>query len=140
VANWFGKGKKGLIFGIWNSHTSIGNILGSLLAGAFVEDSWGLSFIVPGISISVTGVVVWLFLVPRPEDVDLEANEDGAQVNTHLGFSRAALANCFGRFVLYRKARFWMIQLLTTRSLVGRANSPPCFNPMRWLDLIARCF
>ena len=33
VANWFGKSKKGLIFGIWNSHTSIGNILGSVIAG-----------------------------------------------------------------------------------------------------------
>jgi OPA family glycerol-3-phosphate transporter-like MFS transporter 1/2 len=33
VANWFGKGKKGLIFGVWNSHTSVGNILGSFLAG-----------------------------------------------------------------------------------------------------------
>ena len=33
VANWYGKEKKGLIFGIWNSHTSVGNILGSFLAG-----------------------------------------------------------------------------------------------------------
>ena len=37
VANWFGKGKKGLIFGIWNSHTSVGNILGSLLAGKLLN-------------------------------------------------------------------------------------------------------
>ena len=28
MANWFGKGKRGLIMGIWNSHTSLGNILG----------------------------------------------------------------------------------------------------------------
>ena len=35
VANWFGKSKKGLIFGVWNSHTSIGNILGSVIAGMF---------------------------------------------------------------------------------------------------------
>jgi OPA family glycerol-3-phosphate transporter-like MFS transporter 1/2 len=33
VSNWFGKEKKGLIFGIWNSHTAVGNILGSYLAG-----------------------------------------------------------------------------------------------------------
>ena len=33
MANWFGKGKKGLLFGIWNSHTSVGNILGGILAG-----------------------------------------------------------------------------------------------------------
>ena len=34
MANWFGKGRRGLIMGIWNSHTSIGNILGALIAGA----------------------------------------------------------------------------------------------------------
>ena len=28
MANWFGKGRRGLIMGIWNSHTSLGNILG----------------------------------------------------------------------------------------------------------------
>ena len=33
MANWFGKGKRGLIMGIWNSHTSLGNILGALIAG-----------------------------------------------------------------------------------------------------------
>jgi len=37
MANWFGKGKRGLIMGIWNSHTSLGNILGALLAGHFVN-------------------------------------------------------------------------------------------------------
>lgn len=31
VGKWFGKGKRGLIFGIWNSHTSIGNILGKFV-------------------------------------------------------------------------------------------------------------
>ena len=42
VANWFGKGKKGLIFGIWNSHTSVGNILGSFLAGKALNSPSGL--------------------------------------------------------------------------------------------------
>jgi OPA family glycerol-3-phosphate transporter-like MFS transporter 1/2 len=33
VGNWFGSAKKGLIFGIWNSHTSFGNIVGAAIAG-----------------------------------------------------------------------------------------------------------
>ena len=37
MANWFGKGRRGLIMGLWNSHTSLGNILGALLAGHFVN-------------------------------------------------------------------------------------------------------
>ncbi|XP_067419232.1 glucose-6-phosphate exchanger SLC37A2 isoform X2 [Emydura macquarii macquarii] len=70
VGNWFGKGKRGLIMGIWNSHTSVGNILGSLIAGVWVSSAWGLSFIVPGIIIAIMGIVCLLFLVEYPEDVD----------------------------------------------------------------------
>ncbi|XP_059404980.1 glucose-6-phosphate exchanger SLC37A2-like [Carassius carassius] len=70
VGNWFGKGKRGFIMGIWNSHTSVGNILGSLIAGAYVSSAWGLSFIVPGIIIAAAGVICFLFLVEKPEDVN----------------------------------------------------------------------
>ena len=106
VANWFGHGKKGLIMGIWNSHTSVGNILGSLLAGTlrlefikkiivqnsfpmyfflknntflncsgiYVDTSWGLSFIVPGLITALVGVLNWFVLVPKPEDVGLDVS------------------------------------------------------------------
>uniref|UniRef100_A0A8D0DI19 Glucose-6-phosphate exchanger SLC37A2 n=1 Tax=Salvator merianae TaxID=96440 RepID=A0A8D0DI19_SALMN len=70
VGNWFGKGKRGLIMGIWNSHTSVGNILGSLIAGVWVSSSWGLSFVVPGVIIASMGVICFLFLIEYPEDVD----------------------------------------------------------------------
>jgi MFS family permease len=51
--------------GIWNSHTSVGNILGSLIAGYWVSSNWGLSFIVPGLVIAAMGVVCFLFLIER---------------------------------------------------------------------------
>lgn len=70
VGNWFGKGKRGFIMGVWNAHTSVGNILGSVIAAAFVETAWGWSFVVPGIILGVMGVAVFLFLVPHPLDVD----------------------------------------------------------------------
>ncbi|XP_011499610.1 PREDICTED: sugar phosphate exchanger 2 isoform X2 [Ceratosolen solmsi marchali] len=69
VGNWFGKGKRGLIFGIWNSHTSLGNILGSLIAAEFVEKDWGLSFMVPGVIMGISGFIIFLFLVPNPSDI-----------------------------------------------------------------------
>ncbi|XP_040832699.1 glucose-6-phosphate exchanger SLC37A2 isoform X1 [Ochotona curzoniae] len=70
VGNWFGKGKRGLIMGVWNSHTSVGNILGSLIAGIWVNNHWGLSFVVPGIITAAVGVLTFLFLIEYPEDVD----------------------------------------------------------------------
>ncbi len=36
MTNWFGRRKRGLVFGFWNANVSVGNILGSILAG---EDS-----------------------------------------------------------------------------------------------------
>jgi len=70
MANWFGKGRRGMIMGLWNSHTSLGNILGSLIAGAFVTENWGLSFTVPGLIIAGIGFLTFFFLVPKPGEVD----------------------------------------------------------------------
>ena len=66
---WFGKRKRGLIMGVWNAHTSVGNISGSLLAASVLEYGWGWSFVVPGVVIVLGGVLVYLFLAPYPEDV-----------------------------------------------------------------------
>uniref|UniRef100_A0A452RTU6 Glucose-6-phosphate exchanger SLC37A2 n=1 Tax=Ursus americanus TaxID=9643 RepID=A0A452RTU6_URSAM len=85
VGNWFGKGKRGLIMGIWNSHTSVGNILGSLIAGVWVNEQWGLSFVAPGAVTAAMGVITFLFLIEYPEDVDCTApqhhtsNQDNAE-------------------------------------------------------------
>merc|ERR1719186_143784 len=57
--------------GLWNSHTSLGNILGSLVAGAFVNYNWGLSFTVPGMIIAGVGFLLFVFMVPKPADVGL---------------------------------------------------------------------
>lgn len=51
--------------GVWNSHTSVGNILGSLIAGYWVSTCWGLSFVVPGAIVAAMGIVCFLFLIER---------------------------------------------------------------------------
>lgn len=51
--------------GIWNSHTSVGNILGSLIAAYWVSSCWGLSFVVPGVIIALMGIICFLFLIER---------------------------------------------------------------------------
>uniref|UniRef100_H3ATT2 Solute carrier family 37 member 1 n=1 Tax=Latimeria chalumnae TaxID=7897 RepID=H3ATT2_LATCH len=76
ISNWFGKGRRGLIMGIWNSHTSVGNILGSLIAGYWVSSCWGLSFVVPGIIIAAMGIVCFLFLIEHPRDVKCTLSQE----------------------------------------------------------------
>uniref|UniRef100_A0A0C9RWG8 TSA: Wollemia nobilis Ref_Wollemi_Transcript_8812_3231 transcribed RNA sequence n=1 Tax=Wollemia nobilis TaxID=56998 RepID=A0A0C9RWG8_9CONI len=69
VGNWFGKRKRGLIMGIWNAHTSVGNICGSLMAASVLQYGWGWSFVLPGAVIALAGILVFMFLVVNPEDV-----------------------------------------------------------------------
>lgn len=69
IGNWFGKRKRGLIMGVWNAHTSVGNISGSLLAASVLDHGWGWSFILPGAFIVAGGILVFLFLAAYPEDV-----------------------------------------------------------------------
>lgn len=72
VGNWFGKKRRGLIMGIWNAHTSVGNISGSLIAAAMLKFGWGWSFVVPGIMIVLVGLMVFLFLPSSPEAIRTE--------------------------------------------------------------------
>ncbi|KAG7217214.1 hypothetical protein INR49_027758 [Caranx melampygus] len=81
---------RGFIMGVWNSHTSVGNILGSLIAGVFVSSAWGMSFIVPGIIIACTGILCFFFLVEKPEDVNCTSPQHhGEQENTEEAVDRA---------------------------------------------------
>lgn len=68
----FFKCRRGLIMGVWNSHTSVGNILGSLIAAYWVSTCWGLSFLMPGVIIAVMGIVCFLFLIERKFFVVME--------------------------------------------------------------------
>ncbi|GLT40282.1 hypothetical protein SLA2020_144280 [Shorea laevis] len=76
VGNWFGKKKRGLIMGIWNAHTSIGNITGSLVASALLSYGWGWSFVVPGVIIAFIGMVVFLLLPVSPDSIGVDGEED----------------------------------------------------------------
>ena len=76
VGNWFGKRKRGLIMGIWNAHTSVGNIVGSLIAAVLLKHGWGWSFVVPGLLIALVGLTVFLFLPVSPEAVGIEKESE----------------------------------------------------------------
>lgn len=52
--------------GVWNAHTSLGNILGSLIAGYYVESDWGASFAVPGMLLIVGAALVYTTVVDHP--------------------------------------------------------------------------
>lgn len=84
VANWSGKGKRGLIMGIWNAHTSVGNILGSVIAAAMLSRGWGYSFVVPGFLMIGLGLLVFAGLVVQPSDVGHSNPDDRSGPSTKL--------------------------------------------------------
>jgi len=88
VGRWFGKSKRGLIFGIWNSHTSIGNILGTVIAAHYVERDWSMSFIVPGFIMGLVGFVLFLFVVEFPHQVGVhvDGNERRSRSQSEADF------------------------------------------------------
>jgi MFS transporter, OPA family, solute carrier family 37 (glycerol-3-phosphate transporter), member 1/2 len=87
IGNWFGKRKRGLIMGIWNAHTSVGNISGSLLAASVLDYGWGWSFVSLGGLIMFGGVLVFFFLPAYPEDVGFSCihGDEEAQVVKTVG-------------------------------------------------------
>lgn len=84
VGNWFDKGKRGLIMGVWNSHTSIGNIIGSVVASGVLDFGWGWSFVVPGVLVILVGALVFLFLVVSPEDIGFEPLGKGIEMDVEM--------------------------------------------------------
>lgn len=62
--------------GIWNAHTSVGNISGSLIASALLEYGWGWSFAVPSLVMAFVGLMVLLFLPVSPEEVGAERRSE----------------------------------------------------------------
>lgn len=62
--------------GIWNAHTSVGNISGSLIAAAMLSYGWGWSFVLPGLLIAFAGLLVFALLPVSPEAVGADKDED----------------------------------------------------------------
>lgn len=85
IGNWFDRRKRGLIMGVWNAHTSVGNITGSLLAASVLNYGWGWSFILPGALIFLGGIMVYLFLPAYPEDVGFSCPANSTVVTGNNG-------------------------------------------------------
>ncbi|KAG8367511.1 hypothetical protein BUALT_Bualt16G0079500 [Buddleja alternifolia] len=81
MGNWFGKAKRGLIMGVWSSHTSLGNVMGSIVASSVLGYGWGWSFVLPGVFIMLVAVFVYLFLVVSPESIGFELSEKEVEMS-----------------------------------------------------------
>uniref|UniRef100_A0A673IPW2 Solute carrier family 37 member 1 n=1 Tax=Sinocyclocheilus rhinocerous TaxID=307959 RepID=A0A673IPW2_9TELE len=120
IGNWFGKGRRGLIMGLWNSHTSVGNILGSLIAGYYVSSNWGLSFIVPGVIIAAMGVICFLFLIEHPNDLKIASAQSSAPSSQKVHKNRNGVNGHKDLYLQYKPgAKSWDTELLLGQESIG---------------------
>eukprot|EP01135_Chromosphaera_perkinsii_P001857 Nk52_evm6s212 gene=Nk52_evmTU6s212 len=67
LSNWLGKSEhKGLIMGIWTANCQLGNIVGSVVAGAVLDYGWGYSFVVFAFMMAIVGVICGTCLETNP--------------------------------------------------------------------------
>eukprot|EP00941_MAST-03F_sp_MAST-3F-sp1_P000403 g403.t1 len=115
VGKWYGTHERGLVMGIWNAHTSVGNILGSVIGTAALSfplwtgelaqhgSAWPSAFIVTGFMMAVAALIVVIFLVADPRTIGLpggelentvEQDENRAALLQNEGDSSSELENC----------------------------------------------
>lgn len=85
IGKWFEKGNRGLVMGVWNAHTSVGNISGSLIASYYLKYGWGWSMVVPGLGIIFVGLVLFMFLPVDPESVGISKDGDSPVLSEKTG-------------------------------------------------------
>lgn len=71
MGNWFGKSSRGLIFGVWGSCTSVGNIVGAYIVAEVLHYGYEYAFLVPAGLMFGGGIVICCSLIPSPKDIGL---------------------------------------------------------------------
>lgn len=74
MGSWFGRSNRGLLMGIWNAHTSVGNILGAVIATSSLtidkhKHDWAAAFFVPAAVLAGMGIIDAILLVSDPAEV-----------------------------------------------------------------------
>ncbi|CAD6193484.1 unnamed protein product [Caenorhabditis auriculariae] len=79
MANWFGKGNRGFVMGVWASCQPVGNIFGSMFTAIFLPFGYEYTFFFNSVMIFLGGVVVLSSIDSRPNEVGYESlsSEEG---------------------------------------------------------------
>lgn len=80
IGNWFAKtNRSGLIMGMWNATSPVGDVSGALIASAILGAyGWEWSVVFSGLLILFLGVSVFLFLYVSPESAGFDMQNDGS--------------------------------------------------------------
>lgn len=85
MGNWFGKGSRGLVLGLWSACASVGNIIGALMVSAVLDFGYEYAFLLTSMVLFAGGIMVFFGLIPSPRDVGMPMPEDGNDENLPPG-------------------------------------------------------
>ncbi|KAK7101363.1 sugar phosphate exchanger 3-like [Littorina saxatilis] len=76
MGNWFGKGSRGLVMGVWSACASVGNIIGALLVATVLDFGYEYAFLMTSCVLMGGAILNFVGLVPSPIDVGLPMPHD----------------------------------------------------------------
>lgn len=84
VANWFSKGTRGVVMGIWCALMIIGDVVGIFGSSFMLQFGWGWSFVLPGLLAIGASALVFLFLIVHPADL-IQKSSNGVLESSGAG-------------------------------------------------------
>jgi len=76
MGNWFGRGVRGRVMGIWSTNYQVGGLVATAAAAYLLTHfGWRAAFFVPAAWTAGIGILVLLLLVEKPQDAGLPAPE-----------------------------------------------------------------
>ncbi|CAB07662.1 Major facilitator superfamily (MFS) profile domain-containing protein [Caenorhabditis elegans] len=78
MANWFGKGNRGFVMGVWAACQPVGNIFGSIFTAMVLPLGYQYTFVFNSVLIALGAIVVVMAIDSSPN----EEHEDGVEANS----------------------------------------------------------
>ncbi|VDM79249.1 unnamed protein product [Strongylus vulgaris] len=79
MANWFGKGNRGFIMGVWASCQPLGNVFGSYFVALILPLGYQYTFIFGAILMLFGAIIVMLSIRVKPKESQLDTEESMAE-------------------------------------------------------------
>jgi len=94
VGNWFSKSSSGLVFGVWSSNASLGNIIGSLIVACVIDYGYEYGMLLNSLLLFCGSIIIFFCLLPHPNDVGLpSADNVGVQSRRELQINLSELTD-----------------------------------------------
>lgn len=73
MGNWFSKKSSGLVFGIWSSNSSLGNIIGSLIVSEVIDYGYEFGMLLNSLLLFFFAWIICICLIPHPNMIGLNS-------------------------------------------------------------------